>query len=126
MRRIGFAVVLAVSLALASLGVEAQQPGKVPRLGYLSMLSDSDSTLRPLRNAFREGLREHGYIEGQTIIIEWRFADGSREQLPDLAARLVSLKVDLIFAETTPAARAATQASTTIPIVFNPIADPVG
>ena len=126
MRVIGLAAILAISLTLASLVAEAQQPGKVPRLGYLSMLSDSDSTLGPLRNAFREGLREHGYIEGQTIIIDWRFADGSREQLPQLAAELVSLKVDLIFAETTPAARAATQATTTIPIVFNPLADPVG
>ena len=67
-----------------------------------------------------------GYIEGQTITIEWRFADGSRERLPDLAAELVRLKVDVIFTETTPAARAATQATTTIPIVFNPISDPVG
>ncbi len=108
------------------LAAEAQQPGKVPRVGYLSMLSRSDPTIRPLRNAFQEGLREHGYIEGQTIIIEWRFADGSRERLPGLAAELVRLKVDLIVAETTPAARAATQATTTIPIVFNPIADPVG
>jgi len=125
-RRIGLAVVLAISLTLASLFAEAQQPGKLPRLGYLSLLSDADSTFRPLRNAFREGLREHGYIEGQTITIDWRFADGSRDQLPHLAAELVSLKVDLIFAETTPAARAATQATTTIPIVFNPLADPVG
>ena len=105
---------------------EAQQPGKVPRVGYLTMLSRSDPTIRPLRNAFQEGLRELGYIEGQTIIIEWRFADGSRERLPGLAAELVRLKVDLIVAETTPAARAATQATATIPIVFNPIADPVG
>src|SRR5262245_28002062 len=127
MRRIGLAVVLALGLILVPLAaVQAQQPGKMPRVGYLSMLSHSDSTVRPLRDAFREGLREHGYIEGQTIMIEWRFADGSRERLPDLAAELVRLKVDLIFAETTPAARAATQATTTIPIVFNPIADPVG
>jgi ABC transporter substrate binding protein len=105
---------------------QAQQPGKVPRVGYLSMLSQSDSTFRPLRTAFREGLREHGCIEDQTITIEWRFAEGTRERLPDLAAELVRLKVDLIFAETTPAVRAAKQATTTIPIVFNPLADPVG
>ena len=126
MRLIGLAVVLAFGLTLAPIAPEAQQPGKVPRVGYLSMLSQSDSTFRPLRTAFREGLREHGYIEDQTITIEWRFAEGTRERLPDLAAELVRLKVDLIFAETTPAVRAAKQATTTIPIVFNPLADPVG
>jgi putative ABC transport system substrate-binding protein len=126
MRLIGLAVVLTLNLLLTPLATEAQQAGKVPRIGYLSMLSYSDSTLAPLRAAFWEGLREHGYIEGQTITIERRFADGSRERLPDLAAELVRLKVDVIVTETTPATRAATQATTTIPIVFNPIADPVG
>jgi len=90
------------------------------------MLSRSDPTFGRLRDAFRQGLREHGYTEGQTLTIEWRFAEGRLEQLPELAAELVRLKVDLIFAETTPAARAAKQATTTIPIVFNPIADAVG
>jgi putative ABC transport system substrate-binding protein len=98
MRLIGLAVVLAFGLTLAPIAPEAQQPGKVPRVGYLSMLSQSDSTFRPLRTAFREGLREHGYIEDQTITIEWRFAEGTRERLPDLAAELVRLKVDLIIA----------------------------
>ena len=126
MRLTGLAVVLALGLPFAPLAVEAQPAAKMPRVGYLSMLSNSDSSFGPLRNAFREGLREHGHIEGQTITIEWRFADGSRERLPDLAAELVRLKVDVIFTETTPAARAATQATTTIPIVFNPISDPVG
>jgi putative ABC transport system substrate-binding protein len=94
-------------------------------VGYLSVLSRSDPTLGSLRSAFLDGLHEHGYIEGQTITIAWRFADGRPERLPELATELVRLKVKLIFTETTPAARAATQATTTIPIVFNPIADPV-
>jgi ABC-type uncharacterized transport system substrate-binding protein len=111
-----------VSLPLAA---EAQQPAKVPRVGYLSMFSRSDPTFEPFRDVFKQGLREHGYIEGQTITVEWRFAEGSRARLPDLAAELVRLKVDLIIAETTPATRAAKEATTTIPIVFNPIADPV-
>jgi putative tryptophan/tyrosine transport system substrate-binding protein len=126
MNRRSIALALMLGLLAVPLAAEAQQAVKVPRIGYLSMLSYSDSSLGPLRNAFREGLREHGYIEGQTITIEWRFADGSRERLPALAAELVRLKVDVIFTETTPATRAATQATTTIPIVFNPIADPVG
>ena len=112
-------------LLAAPFAAEAQQPMKVPRVGYLSMVSHSDPTFEPLRDVFKQGLREHGYIEGQTITIEWRFADGSRARLPDLAAELVRLKVDLIVAETTPATRAAKEATTTIPIVFNPIADPV-
>ena len=94
-------------------------------MGYLSLLSRSDPTIGPLRDAFQQGLREVGYIEGQTMTIEWRFAEGKRERLPELAAELVRLKVDLIFTETTAAARAATQVTTTIPIVFNPLADPV-
>ena len=110
---------------LALLVVPVVASAETPRVGYLSMLSRSDPTLGPLRDAFQQGLREHGYIVGQTLTIEWRFADGRLERLPELAAELVRLKVHLIFTETTPAARAAKQATATIPIVFNPIADPV-
>ena len=88
-RRFIAGVVLAVTPLGATASAQeynAQQAVKVPRIGYLSMLADTDSTLAPLRAAFWEGLREHGYIEGQTITIERRFADGSRERLPDLAA----------------------------------------
>ncbi len=124
--RRAFLGTVAGGLLAAPLVAQAQQAAKVPRVGYLSMLSRSDPTFGRLRDAFRQGLREHGYTEGQTLTIEWRFAEGRLEQLPELAAELVRLKVDLIFAETTPAARAAKQATTTIPIVFNPIADAVG
>jgi putative ABC transport system substrate-binding protein len=117
---------LTLGLLAAPLAAEAQQPAKVSRVGYLSMLSRSDPTYVGLRDAFRQGLRDHGYVEGQTIVIEWRFAEGSNSRLPDLAAELVRLKVDLLFAEGTPAAQATKQATATIPIVFSPIADPSG
>ena len=124
-RRLVLSVSLSLALLVAPPVAPAQQTAKVSRIGYLSMLSRSDPTLGPLRDAFQQGLREHGYIEGQTIIFQWRFAEGRPERLPELAAELVRLNVDLIFTETTPAARAARQVTTTIPIVFNPIADPV-
>ena len=103
----------------------AAQP-KVSRVGYLSSLSRSDPTYATLRDALLQGLREHGYVEGRTITIEWRFAEGSQSRLPNLAAELVHLRVDLLFAEATPSALAAKQATITIPIVFSPIADPIG
>jgi putative ABC transport system substrate-binding protein len=117
-----------VTLALlaAPLAAEAQQPTKVSRVGYLSSLSRSDPTYATLRDALLQGLREHGYVEGRTITIEWRFAGGSESGLPNLAAELVRLRVDLLFAEATPSALAAKQATITIPIVFSPIADPIG
>ena len=119
-------VIVSLGLVLLSAPVTAaaQRAEKVPRLGYLSALSASIPF--PPRAAFRQGLRDLGWVEGQNIAIEWRFAEGNADRLPDLAAELVRLKVDLIFTETTPAARAAKQATTTIPIVFNAVADPIG
>jgi len=113
-------------LLAAPLAAQAQQPTKVSRVGYLSSLSRSDPTYATLRDALLQGLREHGYVEGRTITIEWRFAEGSQSRLPTLAAELVRLRVDLLFAEATPSALAAKQATITIPIVFSPIADPIG
>jgi putative tryptophan/tyrosine transport system substrate-binding protein len=97
MRRIGLAVVLALSLFLAPLAAEAQQPGKVPQIGYLvlSPLADPPSAERA---AFLDGLRGFGYVAGQNIIIQYRSANWNRELLPDLAAELVDLKVDVIVA----------------------------
>jgi putative ABC transport system substrate-binding protein len=116
----------AVAGALAApFAAEAQQT-KVFRMGYLSQLSRSDPTYASLRGALRQGLREHGYVEGQTISIEWRFAEGRQSTLSNLASDLVRLQVDLLFAEATPSALAAKRATSTIPIVFSPIADPVG
>ena len=117
MRLIGLAVVLAVSVTLAPLAGEGQQVGKVFRIGTLREGAD----LSPL---FAEAMRELGWIEGQNFKLEKRNAD-RREQLPALAAELVRLEVDLIFASRTPATRAAKEATKTIPIVFGLADDPV-
>jgi ABC-type uncharacterized transport system substrate-binding protein len=106
----------AILLAL-SFPVEAQQPKKIPKIGFLSAPSRSAQSAR--YEAFRQGLRELGYIEGKNIVIEWRYAEGKLERLPDLAAELVGLKVDVFVAGGTPAARAAKEATTTIPIVMS-------
>jgi len=105
------------------LAAEAQPAGKIPRIGFLHYGSPGSS---PEVDAFRQGLRELGYIDGQNIAIEYRFASGRVEQLPELAAELVRLKVDVIVTPTTPASLAAKQATSTIPIVFAAVADPVG
>jgi len=107
----------------APLAVEAQQAGKVPRIGFLYYGSPGPS---PELDAFREGLRELGCIEGQNIAIEVRFASGRVERLPELAAELVRLKVDVIVTPGTPPSLAAKQATSTIPIVFAGVADAVG
>ena len=108
----------------APLAAEAQQAGKTARIGYLEFGSAAPGT--PFVEAFRRGLRELGWIEGQNIAIEVRYAEGRQDRLPAFAADLVRLKVDLIFASTTPAALAAKQATTTIPTVIGFVADPVG
>jgi len=103
---------------------EAQQAGKVPRIGYLRSTSPSDRP--PLLDAFRQGLRELGWVEGRNIVIDYRYAEGRFDRLPDLAAELVRLKVDIIVASPTPAAAAAKNATQTIPIVMIAVTDPVG
>jgi putative tryptophan/tyrosine transport system substrate-binding protein len=111
-------------LLAAPLAAEAQQAGKVARIGYLEFGSAAPGT--PLLEAFRQGLRERGWVEGQNLTIEVRYAEGKQDRLPEFAVDLVNLKVDLIFASTTPAAVAAKQATTTIPIVIGFVADPIG
>ncbi|MFQ5853902.1 MAG: ABC transporter substrate-binding protein [Candidatus Binatia bacterium] len=108
---------------LFALGVpaQAQQAGKIPRIGYLSLGSGDGSR----GEAFRQGLRELGYIVGQNIIIESRFAGWKRDRLPALAAELVRLKLDVIVAATTPPALALKRATATIPIVMVAGSDPV-
>jgi len=103
---------------------QAQQAAKIPRIGYLGGTSPSGS--RPRIEAFRQGLRELGYVEGKNIVIEWRHHDGKYDRLPALAAELVRLKVDIIITVGPPAARAAKEATTTIPIVMMNVGDPVG
>src|SRR5689334_19060168 len=89
--------------------VDAQQTRKIAHVGYLT--NDSTEVDRPRRDAFRQGLRDLGYIEGQTIIIEYRVGEGHVERLPELAAELVRMKCDVIFAFTTAGALAAKNAT---------------
>ena len=97
-------------------GCGAQQPTKVPRIGYFSASTRSNQTA-PIE-AFLQGLRELGYVEGKNIVIEWRWAEGKFDRLPDLAAELVRLKVDIIVSAGPAATRAAKEATSTIPIVM--------
>ena len=99
-----------------SASAEAQQPTKIPRIGYLAGASLSANAARI--EAFRQGLRELGYVEGKNIVIEWRSAEGKLDRLPALAAELVRLKVDIIVTAGPSANRAAKEATTTIPIVM--------
>ena len=122
MRRL--AIILALGILVAPLESHAQQPTIVPRIGVL--VGSSASFTAPSVEAFRQGLRELGYAEGQNITIEYRYAEGRAERLHDLAAELVRLKVDVIVTLGTPATQAAKHASTTIPIVIAIVADPVG
>ncbi len=113
MRLIGLAVVLA--LTLAPLVVEAQQIGKVYRVGVLSTANPRSA---PLFQAFEQRLRELGYVERQNLAIEFRNAEGKSDRLPGLAAELVRLNVDVIVTATDPATRAAQRATSTIPVVM--------
>ena len=110
MRRKFFGFALSAMLFALCLSVEAQQPGKVYRIGYLSSNLESNR-----REAFRQGLRDLGYIEGQNIIIEYRIAEGKRDKLPDLVAELIRLEVDVIFAFSGTAIQAAKKATSTVP-----------
>ena len=118
---------LAGGLLAAPLAAEAQPAGKVYRIGYLGDSPPNTPEISRLHEAFRQGLRERGWVEGRNAVIVWRFAEGRMERFPDLAAELVRLKVDLIVTLAgAPAARAAKQATTTIPIVAVAVSDPVG
>ncbi len=103
---------------------EAQQPMKVSLIGRLSASSPSSISART--EAFRQGLRELGYIEGKNIVIEYRYAEGKPDRLPALAAELVRLKVDVIVTTSPNATRSAKEATVTIPIVMAQDNDPVG
>jgi putative ABC transport system substrate-binding protein len=124
MDRRAFITAVSGSIFAAPLTVEAQSAGKVPRIGYLASNLAGSSPVR-LHEAFRQGLRDLGYIEGRNVVIEYRDAQGKLETLPARAAELVALKVDVILAPGTQHALAAQQATRTIPIVFADVADPV-
>jgi putative ABC transport system substrate-binding protein len=112
-----------VLLAVAVIA-EAQQPKKVPRIGFLS--GASSSALAARTEAFRQGLRELGYVEGKNIVIEWRYAEGKLDRVPALVAELVRFKVDVIISAGPAPTRSAKQATVTIPIVMAFDNDPVG
>src|SRR5262245_14462825 len=126
MRRREFITLLGGAAAAWPLAVHAQQGAKVARIGYLLTGSLESPEGRAMVDAFRQGLRERGYVEGQSIVIEYRSADGRIERFPHLASELASLNLDLILAQNTPAARAVQRASSTIPIVAAIMGDPVG
>jgi putative ABC transport system substrate-binding protein len=112
-------------LLAAPLAAEAQPAGKVYRIGFLSPASPSDPRVQRFLAAFRNGLGELGYVEGQTIAIESRWAAGKYERLPGLAAELVRLKMEVIVTAAVPAIRAAKEATSTIPIIMAVVVDPV-
>ena len=122
MRHIFWIPLCALLLALG-MPVKAQQPKKLVRVGYLAAISAAAAA--PRLEAFRQGLRELGYSEGQNILIEYRHESGGFERLPALVAELVGHKPDVLVTVTTNAAQAAKQATTTIPIVFMGVTDPV-
>jgi len=117
-----FAIVLAATFGGAV--VQAQQPARIHRIGILS--PSSGSVLSARVEAFRRGLRELGYVEGKNIVIEYRYAEGKSERLPDLVAELVQLNVDIIVTTSPGTTLAAKKASATIPIVIAAASDPVG
>jgi putative ABC transport system substrate-binding protein len=118
-------ILIAVLMLAVAVPAEAQQPKKVPRIGFLSGFSSSSDRKRV--EAFRQGLRELGYVEGQNVFVEYRYAGGNADENPKLAAELVSLKVDLIVVGGgSGLARAVKGSTKTIPIVITGGSDPVG
>jgi len=115
------ASLLTLGLLAAPLAVGAQRPAKLPRIGYLSVVGGAGS---PLAEAFRQGLRDLGYVEGKNVVIEFR-GEGKSDRLPALAAELVQLQVDVIVVYSSVAAQAAKNTTTTVPIVMVSSGDPV-
>ena len=117
MRRREF-ITLISGAAVWPLAARAQQPVKVPRIGYIDPLSRSSLMGMGWVEAFRSGVHDLGYVEGKNIIIEYRWSEGKYDRLPGLAAELVHLGIDILVTYGTPATRAAKQATTTVPIVM--------
>ena len=119
--RLAFTITLLLGGLFSPSAADAQQAAKIARLGILSL----NVSASPLLETFLQGLRDLGYVEGRNVVIEYRDAEGKPERLSALAAELVALKVDVIFAGGTPHALAAKQATRTVPIVFTGVSDPV-
>jgi ABC-type uncharacterized transport system substrate-binding protein len=124
MKNLALATILALSLLAAPLAAEAQPAGRLPKIGYLAPSSPTANA--PWFDAFRQGLRQHGYVEGHNISIESRFAEGRYERLPVLVAELVDLHVDVFVVSVNRAAVAVQQATTATPIVMAVAEEPVG
>ena len=125
MNRRSFVSTLGLGLLTAPLGIEAQQPARVFRLGLLGTVPMTEAGAAHIWDGLFEGLRQLGYVEGQNLVIEGRYSEGRSERLPALAAELVQLKVDVIVAAATTADEAK-RATSTIPIVMTNHGDPVG
>jgi putative ABC transport system substrate-binding protein len=123
MRRRDVVALLGGAAAAWPLAARAQQPGKVPRIGFLG--AQSAYSYASQLEGFRLGLRDHGYVEGTTIVIEYRWAEGKYERLRELVTELIRSNVDVIVTHGTPGALAAKQATTAIPIVVTLLGDPV-
>jgi len=124
LKKVGwFLIFVTTALLTFSVITEAQQPGKIFRIGFLDASTVSGSAV--LVDAFRQELNKLGWIEGKNIAIEYRFAEGENDRLPELASELIRLKVDLIVVSSAVPALAANRATTTIPIVMTSIGDPV-
>jgi ABC-type uncharacterized transport system substrate-binding protein len=123
MKKLITALTLYAALFAFCFPICAQQTQKIPRLGYLA--APTSSAELPRIDAFRQGLHALGYVEGKNIAIEYRFADGILERLPDLAAELVRLKVDVLIPISTNAALVAKRATSTIPIFFMGVSGPI-
>ena len=122
--RAALTAVLALGLLAAPLTAEAQRPGKVPVIGVME--GPAPGLNGPVREAFRQGLEQHGWVEGRNIAIEYRSANGRTERFPELAAELVRLNVSVIVVAGEPMIIAARQATASIPIVMAAVGDPVG
>src|SRR4249920_1112074 len=123
MRRREFITLLGGAVAAKPRAARAQQAGKAYRIGFLG---NSTAALEAdLVGPFREGLRDLGYVEGQNILIEYRWAEGEYERFPALTAELIALRVDVIVTAGTPASLAVQKAATSIPLVMVAVGDPV-
>ena len=116
-----FLIIAAVGAGIVA---DAQQSKKVPRIGFIA--SGTPSTSAPYRDAFQQGLRGLGYVEGKNIVVEYRFAEGKLDRIPDLTTELVGLKVDAIVVVSSSSARAAKKVTTTVPIVMTSSGNPFG
>jgi ABC-type uncharacterized transport system substrate-binding protein len=123
-RRLVWTLSLILALIAAPRSARAQEPGKIPRIGYVFARVSSED--QHIWEAARQGLRDLGYVEGQNIALEVRWAEGRYERLPALIAELVRLNVDVLVVGTTPGALAAKRATRTIPVVMYAVGDPVG